>query len=221
MDSGDRLVAASALDLRIRYVHLKFLRAGRLDLKTALNNLSDAEKAFLLQTVAIDSAEALRLAAQHGCSSYDAEFVVLAQQLGCPLLTFDEKLLQLFPNVAVRPEAEPWRGRDHHKPDPIPLSRPSSQRKPINRAPPVPTSTSLQIWRGHAGHRTRAAQTRPLLWRLERRFSLAWAFYHSCRCSPLAMDLDEHSGNESARTGQAHLQMPWDGRQKCWRAPKP
>jgi predicted nucleic acid-binding protein len=86
-----------------RHVHLKFLRAGRLDLNTALDNLSDAEKAFLPQTVAIDSAEALRLAAQHGCSSYDAEFVVLAQQLACPLLTFDQKLLNLFPTVAVKP----------------------------------------------------------------------------------------------------------------------
>lgn len=47
-----------------RHVHLKFLRAGRLDLNTALVNLSNAEKAFLPQTVAIDSAEALRLAAQ-------------------------------------------------------------------------------------------------------------------------------------------------------------
>jgi len=38
-----------------------------------------------------------------GCSSYDAEFVVLAQQLQCPLLTFVRKLLQLFPEVGVKP----------------------------------------------------------------------------------------------------------------------
>jgi predicted nucleic acid-binding protein len=43
------------------------------------------------------------LAHNHGCSSYDAEFVVLAQHLQCPLLTFDRKLLQLFPDVAVQP----------------------------------------------------------------------------------------------------------------------
>jgi len=29
--------------------------------------------------------------------------VVLAQRLACPLLTFDRKLLQLFPDVALIP----------------------------------------------------------------------------------------------------------------------
>jgi predicted nucleic acid-binding protein len=29
--------------------------------------------------------------------------VVLAQKLQCPLLTFDRKLLQLFPEVVVKP----------------------------------------------------------------------------------------------------------------------
>jgi predicted nucleic acid-binding protein len=45
----------------------------------------------------------LQLAHRHGCSSYDAEFVLLAKQLDCLLLTFDRKLLQLFPEVAVKP----------------------------------------------------------------------------------------------------------------------
>jgi len=86
-----------------RHVQLKYLRAGRLALGDALNDLADAEREFLPKTMSIASADALRLAHQHGCSSYDAEFVVLAQQLACPLLTFDRKLLQLFPDVAIRP----------------------------------------------------------------------------------------------------------------------
>ena len=86
-----------------RHVLLKYLRAGRLDLSTALNLLAVAERKFLPRTIAIASAEALQLAHQVGCSSYDAEFVVLAQQLACPLLTFDRKLLQFFPEVAVQP----------------------------------------------------------------------------------------------------------------------
>jgi predicted nucleic acid-binding protein len=86
-----------------RHVHLKYLRAGHLDLSTALNNLALAEEAFMPLTVSIESAGALQLAHSHGCSSYDAEFVLLAQLLACPLLTFDRKLLQLFPDVAVKP----------------------------------------------------------------------------------------------------------------------
>jgi predicted nucleic acid-binding protein len=86
-----------------RHVQLKYLRAGRLSLCDALNDLADAEREFLPKTMPIASSDALRLAHQHGCSSYDAEFVVLAQQMQCPLLTFDRKLLQLFPDVAVNP----------------------------------------------------------------------------------------------------------------------
>lgn len=86
-----------------RHVQLKYLRAGRLALGDALNDLADAEREFLPKTMPIASADALRLAHENGCSSYDAEFVVLAQQLQCPLLTFDRKLLQLFPEVTVKP----------------------------------------------------------------------------------------------------------------------
>ena len=86
-----------------RHVQLKYLRAGRLALGDAVNDLADAEREFLPKTIPIASADALRLAHHSGCSSYDAEFVVLAQQLQCPLLTFDRKLLQLFPELAVKP----------------------------------------------------------------------------------------------------------------------
>jgi len=88
-----------------RHVLLKFLRLGRLDLSTALNHLAVAEQIFMPRTIAVDSAAALRLAHHVGCSSYDAEFVVLAQELSCPLLTFDRKLLQLFPDLALQPGA--------------------------------------------------------------------------------------------------------------------
>jgi predicted nucleic acid-binding protein len=88
-----------------RHIHLKYLRAGLLEPGDALNNLRAAEQLFLATTTTIDSAEALQLAHRHGCSSYDAEFVLLAQQLSCPLLTFDRQLLELFPDIALKPSA--------------------------------------------------------------------------------------------------------------------
>lgn len=86
-----------------RHIQLKYLRAGLLELRDALENVAQAEETFLPLTVPIESADALQLAHSHGCSSYDAEFVVLAQKLACPLLTFDRRLLQLFPELALQP----------------------------------------------------------------------------------------------------------------------
>ena len=86
-----------------RHILLKYMRAERLDLDEAIANLVEAELLFLPKTQTVSSAASLQLAHRHGCSSYDAEFVVLAKQLNCPLLTYDRKLLQLFPDVALKP----------------------------------------------------------------------------------------------------------------------
>lgn len=37
-------------------------------------------------------------------SAYDAEYVALAQETGSKLVTFDKKLIDLFPDVAIHPE---------------------------------------------------------------------------------------------------------------------
>ena len=86
-----------------RHILLKYLRAGAILPDQALAMLDSAEQRFGPQTVPIAHRDALQLAHRFGCSSYYAEFVVLAKQLGCPLLTFDRKLLQLFPDVALKP----------------------------------------------------------------------------------------------------------------------
>lgn len=48
---------------------------------------------------------ALELAIERGVSAYDAQFVVLARQLGVFLVTEDGKLKKRFPDVAVSMEA--------------------------------------------------------------------------------------------------------------------
>lgn len=50
-----------------------------------------------------DSRRVLELVAQSGCSTYDCEYVAVAEELGCRLATFDRELLQAFPDVAVHP----------------------------------------------------------------------------------------------------------------------
>jgi predicted nucleic acid-binding protein len=47
--------------------------------------------------------EALVIAEEHDCSTYDTLFVVLAERECCYLLTYDQRLLIAFPDIARRP----------------------------------------------------------------------------------------------------------------------
>jgi predicted nucleic acid-binding protein len=86
-----------------RHVLLKHVRAGLLQPDQAIAVWHKALERLELCEHPVVGQQVLDLAIRHGCSSYDAEFVVLAQQLNCPLLTFDRKLLELFPAVALKP----------------------------------------------------------------------------------------------------------------------
>ncbi len=47
----------------------------------------------------------LETALDRGLSAYDAQFVVVAETSGVPLVTADRKILQGCPRIAVSPEA--------------------------------------------------------------------------------------------------------------------
>lgn len=63
-----------------------------------------AEKLLGDRTVEIETDDVLRLADVSGLSSYDAEYVALAEDLGVRLLTTDGSVLRAFPEVAVHPK---------------------------------------------------------------------------------------------------------------------
>lgn len=52
----------------------------------------------------IDSYKVIQLLAESTVSAYDAEYVALAQETESRLVTFDKKLISLFPDVAVHPD---------------------------------------------------------------------------------------------------------------------
>jgi len=86
-----------------RHVLLKHVRADLMEPDLAIELWNKALERLELCEYPVLGDKVLELAIRFGCSSYDAEFVVLAKELNCPLLIFDRKLLQLFPDVAVKP----------------------------------------------------------------------------------------------------------------------
>ena len=84
-----------------RNVLARYLAAGLMDLRTALEYYRDAERLMQGRESHADTAAVLTLAAQTGCSAYDCEFVALAQELGVLLVTSDRKLAAKFKPTAI------------------------------------------------------------------------------------------------------------------------
>ena len=52
-----------------------------------------------------DDSLVVQRAWESGCTAYDCEYVVTAEVLGLPLLTWDKQVLKAFPDIAQPPEA--------------------------------------------------------------------------------------------------------------------
>jgi predicted nucleic acid-binding protein len=84
----------------IRNVLSTHIKAKLLTLRNALVRLNELELMFDQRLYEVPSPVVLELASGSGCSSYDCEFVALAQQNDCPLVTMDKKLVKAFPETA-------------------------------------------------------------------------------------------------------------------------
>jgi predicted nucleic acid-binding protein len=76
------------------------LRRGDVSLETALKIADGAEAQLQGREFSVPSDQVLARVAESDCSAYDREFIVLAEDLGVPLVTSDDKLLRSFPTVA-------------------------------------------------------------------------------------------------------------------------
>ncbi len=80
----------------------KYVRSGQITRHRAIQLLDQALK--LVDSVVDDrdlAREALVLAAAHSHPAYDALYAVLARRNGCPLLTFDRRLVKLLGKLGV------------------------------------------------------------------------------------------------------------------------
>ncbi|GAB4255203.1 type II toxin-antitoxin system VapC family toxin [Deferrisoma sp.] len=78
-----------------------YLRKNEIDFARAYALQREAEDLMAGREYVVDSYEVLRLVRESPCSAYDCEFVALAAELGCPLVTADRDVLRAFSDLAV------------------------------------------------------------------------------------------------------------------------
>jgi predicted nucleic acid-binding protein len=79
------------------------IRRKVLNLELAIDAMEVAEKTMAGSEFEVSAVETLKTAAKSGCKAYDSEYVLLATKLNVPLITYDRKLLNRFPEVAIHP----------------------------------------------------------------------------------------------------------------------
>lgn len=65
--------------------------------------INEAERWLAGQEYSVVSRQVPSLASRSGCSTYDCEFVALAQDLNVLLVTTDRLVLKAFPAIATTP----------------------------------------------------------------------------------------------------------------------
>ena len=88
----------------IRNILTLYMRHEGMSLSQARKTMEKAEALWKSREYSVPSDDILELTFHHNITSYDGEFVVLAKQLGVPLVTFDKAVRKAFPNTAVSAE---------------------------------------------------------------------------------------------------------------------
>ena len=78
-----------------------YLRKNIFSVEEALFIIQQAEELLANNVFEVSSSHVMKLVNSSNCSSYDCEFVALAQYLGCALITADKKIIREFPETAV------------------------------------------------------------------------------------------------------------------------
>lgn len=84
-----------------RSVLRQYMQAGYVSYADAVAISEKAERDMSGKEYAVGTSAVLKFVDRTGHSSYDCEFVALAEALAVPLVTGDRKIAKLFPTVAV------------------------------------------------------------------------------------------------------------------------
>lgn len=98
-------VAPTLWRSELRSVVHKYIARGDLTIARAVTLLDQVDEVLDGREGDVDSQEVLVLASRSGCTTYDCEYVALANALGVPLVTTDRAILKAFPERAMTPAA--------------------------------------------------------------------------------------------------------------------
>jgi predicted nucleic acid-binding protein len=88
----------------VRNILTIYMRHEGMSLSQARITMEKAETLWKNREFTLPSDDVLGLTFHHNITAYDGEFVVLAQQLGVPFVTFDKAVRMAFPNIAIAAE---------------------------------------------------------------------------------------------------------------------
>jgi predicted nucleic acid-binding protein len=89
----------------VRNILTLYMRHENMSLSQAKTTMEKAESLWRDREYAVPSDDVLEVTFHHNITAYDGEFVVLAQQLRVPFVTFDKPVRKEFPAIAIAPEA--------------------------------------------------------------------------------------------------------------------
>lgn len=87
-----------------RNVLALYLRKNIVELSTILQSIQEAEQLMESHVYEVNSTQVLQLVHNSSCSSYDCEFVALADDLGFKLVSFDKQICREFSGIAIHPK---------------------------------------------------------------------------------------------------------------------
>lgn len=100
LKKDSRWISPPLWQSEFRNVLAGYIRRG-MALEKAQQIMRDALAVMENRQVEPSSEKIIELLAKSKCTAYDAEFVVLAEQVGVKLITADKQLLDLFPEIAM------------------------------------------------------------------------------------------------------------------------
>lgn len=90
--------------IRIQQYFGSISQKKNLDFPAVLQSMQEAEQLMEPNCFEVNSTQVLQLVQNSNCSSYDCEFVALAEDLDIQLVSFDKKICREFPKIALHPQ---------------------------------------------------------------------------------------------------------------------